>query len=108
VIADATTAETEYLSYELTTAQPPAMPIAIAPATGTIAGGTHVVIQVVNSVGIISAQIDGVNLTGFAIDDATHVSGDTVAHVASPSGVSVNVSNAYAMSAPLVNTFVYV
>lgn len=85
----------------------PAAPIAIVPATGAIAGGTSVVIQVANSTGLTGASIDGVAITGFAIDDATHVSGSTVAHAASPSGVSVRVISAAGSSAALANIFVY-
>jgi hypothetical protein len=45
-------------------------------------------------------------LTGFAIDDATHVSGDTEPH--SPGIVQVTVTNAFGVSLPLYNAFEYI
>ena len=79
--------------------------VAIVPNTGTAAGGTHVVIQVDDSTGCVSAAIDGVSLTGFAIDNGTHVSGDTVAHAAGASDVTV--TNADGTSSPLAGAYTY-
>lgn len=77
----------------------------ISPNAGTSAGGTHVVITVDSSLYALSAAIDGVDLTGFAIDDDTHVSGDTVAHAVG--AVDVTVTNAIGISSPLVGGFTY-
>ncbi len=74
----------------------PASALPIDPTVGALAGGTHVVIEVDDSTGCVSAAMDGVDLTGFAIDDATHVSGDTAAHAAG--AVDVTVTNAYGTS----------
>jgi hypothetical protein len=67
-------------------------PLSISPTIGTFAGSTHVVIAVTDSSKITSAAIDGINLTSFAIDDATHVSGNTVAHAVGPCNVTVSTS----------------
>lgn len=80
--------------------------VGVSPSTGGAAGGAHVVIQVDTSAGATSAALDGVNLTGFAIDDATHVSGNTVAHALG--AVDVTVTNGVGTSAPLVNGYTYV
>lgn len=85
---------------------PPAAPIAVVPNSGTTAGGTHVVIQVSSSTGLLSAAIDGVNVTGFAIDNGTHVSGNTVADSAGAKNVTV--SNAAGASPALVGGYTYV
>lgn len=43
-------------------------------------GGERIVVQVDNAVGCVSIAAGGVGFTGFAIDDATHVSGVPGAH----------------------------
>lgn len=65
---------------------------AITPNTGTAAGGTSVSITVDSSTGATGATVGGVALTGFAIADATHVTGTTGAH--SAGAVDVTVTNA--------------
>ncbi len=79
--------------------------VAIVPSSGTNAGSTHVVIQVADSTGCVSAAIDGINLTSFAIDDGTHVSGDTVAHAVG--ACDVTVTNGDGTSAPLAAAYSY-
>lgn len=79
--------------------------VAIDVDVGDTAGGTHVVIEVDDSAGATSAAIGGVSLSSFAIDDATHVSGDTGAHA---TGVEdVTVTNGAGTSSPLANAFEY-
>lgn len=86
---------------------PPA-PTAITPTNGTHLGGTHVVVTVANSTSITAIKIDGVVCTGFAIDDATHVSGTAPAHVATtPLAVSVRVSNVFGNSPALLAAYIY-
>ncbi len=86
----------------------PGTPTVIAPATGVAAGGTHVVVTVPDSTNIVGIKIDGINCTGFAIDDATHVSGDTPAHAATtPLAVGVRVFNVFGNSGVLPNAFIY-
>lgn len=80
-------------------------PITVVPNTGPTTGGTHIVIEVVDSTGCISASVGGVDLTGFAIDDATHVSGDTPAHGIEEQ-VDVSVVNPYG-TGTLLNGFTY-
>jgi len=79
--------------------------IAIDPIDGTQAGGTFVTIEVSSSVGILSAAVGGLNITGFAILNATHVTGTTQAHA--PGFVDVTVTTAGGTSAPLVGAFEY-
>jgi hypothetical protein len=79
--------------------------IAIDPIDGTQAGGTFVTIEVTDSTGILSAAVGGLNITGFAILDPTHVTGTTQAHA--PGFVDVTVTTAGGTSAPLVNGFEY-
>jgi len=99
------TAETVTFPFEFTPAPAPAQPIAIVPATGTLAGGTHVVVEVVDSTGLVGISLGGVPVTSFAIDDATHVSRDTGAHAA---GVTnVNTLDAYGLSTPLVGGYTF-
>lgn len=82
-------------------------PTVIAPISGAAAGGDHVVVTVPDSTAITDILIDGDACTGFAIDDATHVSGDTPAHaVGGP--YSVTVVSAFGPSAPLPAAFTYV
>jgi hypothetical protein len=79
--------------------------IAIDPIDGTQAGGTFVTIEVTDSTGILSAAVGGLNITGFAILDPTHVTGTTQAHA--PGFVDVTVTTAGGTSAPLVGAFEY-
>ncbi len=79
--------------------------VAIVPNNGLNTGSTHVVIEVDSSTGCVSAALGGVDLTSFAIDDGTHVSGDTVAH--SVGSVDVTVTNADGTSAPLAAGYAY-
>ncbi len=83
----------------------PATVIGIAPSSGSTAGSTHVVIEVDDSTGFISAAVDGVDITSPGIVDATHVEGDTVADTAGAKDVTV--TNAGGTSAPLVGGFTY-
>ena len=87
---------------------PPPLPapvvIGVVPAFGPVVGGTHVVIEVSYSAGAISASVGGVDITGFAIDDATHVSGNTVAHVGA---ADVTVTNGVGTSTPLVGGYTF-
>lgn len=78
--------------------------VAIVPAIGTEAGGTAVVIEVVDSAGATSAAVGGVALIGFAIDDGTHVSGTTGVHAVG--AVDVTVTNPGG-TGTLVNGFTY-
>lgn len=88
---------------------PPDAPLAIVPSLGSTAGSTHVVIQVADSSVLTSAAINGMNITGFAQDDGTHVSGNTVAAgaggpydvtVSGPGGTSAPLAAAYAFEDP--------
>lgn len=83
----------------------PAAPTAIAPTSGPAAGGTAVTITVPDSTGLTGAKVGGVALTGFAIVDATHVSGTTGAHAAG--AVDVVVTNASGDSPALAAAFTY-
>ncbi len=83
----------------------PDAPIAIVPDNGDEAGGTAVVIEVTSSTGLTGAKVGGVALTGFAIDDATHVSGDTGAHATG--NVDVVVTNANGDSPALSAAYEY-
>lgn len=83
----------------------PAAPTAISPDNGTAAGGTAVQITVADSTGLTGAKVGGVALTGFTIDDATHVSGTTGAHA--EGAVDVVVSNVFGDSAALAGGFTY-
>lgn len=65
--------------------------VGISPDHGPAAGGTHVVIEVEDSTGVTGAAVGGLALDNFAIDDETHVSGDTQVHAAG--GVDVTVTN---------------
>ncbi len=84
---------------------PKAVVIGIAPSSGSIAGGTGVVIEVDDSTGATAAHIGGVSLLSFTIDDATHVSGITQANTAGASDVTV--TNGGGISNPLVGGFTY-
>ncbi len=92
--------------YTYTAAVAPAAPLSVAPSSGSTAGSTHVVVEVVDSTGLLSAAIDGVDLTSFAIDDSTHVSGDTVSDSAGAKDVTI--ANVVGASAPLVGGYAYV
>lgn len=84
---------------------PPDGPIAIVPNTGSDTGGTHVVIQVASSAGLTGAEIDLTPITGFAVDDGTHVSGDSPMLAIGARNVSV--SNANGRSTPNGVVFTY-
>lgn len=81
-------------------------PVGISPVSGSTAGGTHVVIEVEDSTNAISAAIDGANLANFAIDDGTHVSGDTFADTAGAKDVTVTYVGG--TSDPLVGGYEYI
>ena len=79
--------------------------VAIASNLGDTLGGDHVVIQVNDSTGATGATVGGVALSGFTIDDATHVSGTTGAHAAG--AVDVIVTSGGGASSPLVGAYEY-
>ena len=68
------------------------MVIAITPNSGVDTGGLFVTIQVNDSTGCTSASVNGQNVTGFAILDATHVTGTTASGMTDGLG-NVTVTN---------------
>ena len=86
------------------TTSPPVL-ISITPVLGALGGGTHVVAEVDDSGLVTSLTLGGVAVTGFAVDDATHVSGDSVAHAAG--AVDVIASGPGGASNVLAGAFTY-
>jgi uncharacterized protein with beta-barrel porin domain/carbon monoxide dehydrogenase subunit G len=77
---------------------------AVAPATGTTAGGTSVTLTGTNLTGATAVRFDGTAATGYTVNSATSITATTPAHAAGIVNVSVTTPGG---SATLTNSYTY-